>query len=67
MNNWITTQDICRIFGVSETTIYKWRKKNDMPVKVIPGHKRNTIRYDVDEVKKWAEVHEKKIVDPIKE
>ena len=54
----LTVQDVMANFGVgSLMTIRAWRNKetDPLPTIVIPGKSRNTIRFDEDEVKAWAE------------
>lgn len=51
----LTTADLCRMFGVKEITIYRWRKEHGLPSVTIPGEKAHAVRYVPSEVWEWAE------------
>lgn len=49
----MTAQELQEELKVSTTTLWRWRKEG-MPYKQY-GHR--TIRYDLNEVKKWLEAN----------
>lgn len=49
-----TTTDVARLFGVTPMTVSLWRTNKRLPTIVIPGDSRAAIRFDRDEVMKWA-------------
>ena len=51
MNKLISTKELAEQIGVTEKTIYRYRK-DGMPFKQISVR---VIRYDLDEVMKWFE------------
>jgi hypothetical protein len=61
---YLSTSDICRMFGVSQPSVVKWRghKKYPLPSIVIPGTKQNSIRFNYVEVVEWAEKTGRKII-----
>jgi len=63
MNNLLTMDDVCTIFGVKQMTLWNWRKReiDPMPDIVIPGNERNNIRFDFDEIEAWGRTNEKKM------
>ena len=49
-----TMQDLERKFKRSPMTVYSWARRGDLPVVVIPGTARPTLRFVPEDVKKWA-------------
>jgi hypothetical protein len=58
----LNIDDLCRMFDVTEMTIHRWRKRLNLPVVLIPGHKVDAVRYDDLKVRKWAARNGIKIV-----
>ena len=54
-NELLTTIDLERMFEVTSMTIYNWRKTKALPEVRIPGHQRDTIRFNKSDVLAWAE------------
>jgi hypothetical protein len=50
----VDTSYLCALFRRSDLTIALWRKRKGLPVVRIPGHRRDTIRFDKSEVMDWA-------------
>ena len=46
----LTTDELAEFFSVTTQTIKTWRKEGMPHIKI----KHNVIRYDVDDVMKWA-------------
>ena len=53
--NLLTTSDLCKLFKRGWLTILIWRRDKGLPYVRIPGHKRDTIRFDRKAVLKWAQ------------
>ena len=54
-----TVQDICDEYGVVPMTVHNWRTKQGLPAEIIPGRKRDAVRFKKKDVEKWAEKHGK--------
>lgn len=61
---YLTTQEICQMFSVTQMTAYQWRRLPERPLPhyIIDGEKRPPLRYKYNEVKKWANERGKSIV-----
>jgi predicted DNA-binding transcriptional regulator AlpA len=53
MTQWLRTDAACERYGVSRSTLHRWRVYEGMPHSVIRG----TILYDSNEVDKWLRQH----------
>ncbi|KKN90009.1 hypothetical protein LCGC14_0231210 [marine sediment metagenome] len=62
----LTIKDVCTLFGKGHMTIWKWRKKLDMPTIIIPGDARHSVRFEKQQLVKWAKEKGKKIVYNLK-
>lgn len=51
-NTW-TAQDVSQEYGVTAMTVHLWRARG-LPVVVIPGTARPTVRFVKDEVRAWC-------------
>ncbi|GLC32881.1 helix-turn-helix domain-containing protein [Clostridium omnivorum] len=54
MKDLLSAEDICKVFNISRTTLYRYRK-DGMPYIQI----KRKIMFDADEVKKWLKQFEK--------
>jgi excisionase family DNA binding protein len=54
MKAYLTTKDVCEILKVSRETLYNWRKDGLPFTRVM-----TTIRYNLDEVRRWIEEQNK--------
>lgn len=52
--NLLTAGQMVRLFKVTELTLRRWRKDHGLPHVIIPGDGKDNIRYDLEEVKRWA-------------
>lgn len=59
--NYLTTDDLCRIFDKTKMTIYNWRLNERLPYIEVTGTKQNQIRFDWDDVRRWAVLNAKTI------
>ena len=48
----LTTMQLAEKLGVVRATIHLWRRDHGMPYRQYGG---KTFRYDLDEVKEWAD------------
>jgi len=49
----LSTSDLCKRFGISRQTVYRWRSEG-MPTAINNCHKGGkTIRYDSEEIRDW--------------
>lgn len=46
---WLNMEEVCKHFGVKETTIYKWMKDYQLPYSGIGEVK----RFNIEKVNKW--------------
>jgi predicted DNA-binding transcriptional regulator AlpA len=51
----ISTKEVCEIFGVSDRTIFNWRKKNSKFPK--PFNFGGENKYSQDEIKEFINLH----------
>lgn len=51
----LTTKQVCRLFDVTNMTIYHWSKKLGLPRQHLTGGKNPPVRFDEGEVLAWAE------------
>jgi hypothetical protein len=61
LNSLWTLQDLMVLFDRKELTIHLWIKNESLPVVRIPGDKRDSIRFDRDDVLRWARTKKKRI------
>lgn len=54
VNQLLTTEDICKMFGVTYMTVYTWKNTRGLPHITIRGESRSTIRYHPYDVSNWA-------------
>lgn len=47
-NKFYTTQQMCELFGISQTTLWRYRELNQLPRSIKLGGKRRWLREDVD-------------------
>ena len=57
----LTEKQVAGMFSASTQTIIAWRKDFGLPVVRITGDERDTIRYNEQDVREWAEKYGKKI------
>lgn len=54
----LTVHDLCEMFSVSSMTIHTWRVTRDLPVMIIKGgprdSMRNAVRFHPKDVANWA-------------
>jgi excisionase family DNA binding protein len=53
---WLTTSDICRVFSVSRSTVWRWANEEGMPCRRVGG----IVRFPAAKVQEWAEKHSTK-------
>lgn len=53
-NRYLTTEDICKKFGIVRRTVDRWRKEGMPHIKI-----NRTIRFDEQEVQEWVNKHKK--------
>lgn len=56
----LTSDQLESILGVSHMTIYRWRKEG-LPF-VKNGTKNSSVRFKLEEVEKWLEENEVKVI-----
>lgn len=49
----LTRRDLCRLLGVTNTTLYRWSRKGYGPVPIHIGSGAKGIRYHLDEVESF--------------
>lgn len=52
MSRLITVKELEQLLKVSRDTIYRWRKEQGLPYKVIG---KGSVRFDIEAVNKWIE------------
>ena len=57
----IATQYLCDLFKRSPLTILTWRTRKGLPYVSVPGAARDTIRYRLEAVLKWAREKGKRV------
>jgi hypothetical protein len=62
LSDLVTYKSIMALFGRSLVTVRMWHKYEGMPYVRIPGDGRDSIRFDIKEVKKWAKKNGKEII-----
>lgn len=50
MTQYLSTKQLCELYGVSKQAVEQWRKNKGLPYEKLSY---KTIRYDINEVKKW--------------
>lgn len=50
----LTIKQLCKMFRVSEMTVYTWKRYRGLPVITVPGDARPAIRFLPEEVRQWA-------------
>lgn len=65
----LTTKHLSFMFDKSPMTIYNWRRHNGMPAREIkiPGESRIIVRFEHQEVKKWARANQKEILRDLRD
>lgn len=58
----VTTARLVQLFGKSELTVREWMFNHGLPYVVVPGDERDSIRFRLAEVRKWARDNGKEIV-----
>ena len=58
LNELWNTQDLMSRFRVTAMTIHLWRENRGLPALVIPGDKRDTVRFIPLDVQNWARVND---------
>jgi len=48
---WLTNSDICRMFQVTRTTVWRWANEEGMPCRRVGG----IVRYPATKIQEWAE------------
>lgn len=61
LNSLWTKQDLMKVFNRGHLTIQYWYQREGMPVVRIPGVKRDSVRFDRDEILAWAKKRQKQI------
>jgi phage terminase Nu1 subunit (DNA packaging protein) len=54
LSSLLNTAEVAKLFNRSQLTIQLWRKHKQLPYIRIRGARRDTIRYDLNAVRKWA-------------
>lgn len=68
LTQYLTSGDLARLFARTPLTILNWRRGESLPYVVIPGEGRDSIRYDLAAVVRWAERNGKALqADVLKE
>lgn len=60
----VTSRTLEKIFRRGGLTILHWRQEQGLPFVKVPGDARDTIRFRIEAVKKWAKAHNKRMFDP---
>lgn len=63
LEEYLTTAEVCDMFGITLMTCYNWRKNLGLPHYILSGENRSPIRYKLDEVMEWAKEHDKEILE----
>lgn len=53
----LSTPEVATRFAVTRQTLFAWRRERGLPCVMIPGHKRDAVRYKLSELRKWARAH----------
>ena len=48
---WLTTSDICRMFQITRTTVWRWANEQGMPCRRVGG----VVRFPAAKILEWAE------------
>ncbi len=59
----LTHQQVCRAFGVTSMTVYKWRQDSGLPVVHLAGGRKPPVRYDEGILLEWRRLFHKKVVN----
>ena len=49
-----TIHDVCAALSVTPPTLMSWRNKRNLPTVIIPGDRRDTVRFIPEEIESWA-------------
>lgn len=58
----LTTADLQKMFDVSYVTVYRWRLELGLPIITIRSTSKDGVRFDKNEVARWAFAHGKEIL-----
>jgi hypothetical protein len=58
--DFVTENYACHLFHVSKPGLELWKREYGLPHVVIPGDKRAAVRYDLNELLRWAEEYGRK-------
>lgn len=61
----LTNRDLKRMFDVTKTTIYNWRKKGLQFYKVAGNGLNDPVRYNLADVEAFSQEHGKAIINPV--
>ena len=59
----LTVQDVCRKFNIHRNTLLNWRNKYNFPEIRIVGDKRDTVRFDAQEITEWTLQNKNRLED----
>ncbi len=59
----LTHQQVCRAFGVTSMTVYKWRQNSGLPTVHLAGGRKPPVRYDEGILLTWSQLFDKKVIN----